>query len=215
MDSWDDIEDDIRADDSRDDAKFLENKSNLHHKCESLIRQSKDLVTRIEDTRGLSSPLASEESTRISLQYIREQRDGLNKHRESLLSRVPEQESWAVFTLNSIEDKDLAYLSAATGDEFALLRGKNQDILYRGNPLHCHIEKDELLMDLLDGHKIRLECHSHPDFETIIPSQDDRDFIASFGQETSRIVSSYTGKVITFHANRFDDLYKQEDIKNE
>lgn len=193
MSLWDDIEDDIKE-------------SNLHHKCESLIQQPEDLITRSEDIRGLSSPLASEESTRISLQYIREQRDGLNKHRESLLSRVPERDSWAVFTLHSIEDKDLAYLSAATGDEFALLRGKNQDILYRGDSLHCRIEKDELLMNLLEGHKICLECHSHPDFGTIVPSQDDRNFIASFGQKTSRIVSSYTGKVITFNANRFDDL---------
>ena len=135
-------------------------------------------------------------------------RDGLNKHRQSLLNRVPEQEQWAVFSLESIEDKDLAYLSAATGDEFALLRGKNQDIVYRGNSLHCHIEKDELLMSLLEEHKICLECHSHPDCGTIVPSQDDRNFIASFGQKTSRIVSSYTGKVITFHANKFDDLLK-------
>lgn len=205
MDLWDDIEDG-RYDDGRNDEEFLEYESNLRKQCEFLTRQTEDLITRFEDIRGLSSPLASEESTRISLQYIREQRDGLNKHRESLLSRVPERETWAVFSLNSIEDKDLAYLSAATGDEFALLRGKNQDILYRGNSLHCHIEKDELLMNLLEGHKICLECHSHPDYETIVPSQDDRDFIASFGQKSSRIVSSYTGKVITFHANRFDDL---------
>lgn len=181
---WDDILEDERCDDE--------------HENENSLKQ--------QDTRGLSSPLASEESTRISLQYIREQRDGLNQHRQSLLNRVPEHESWAVLSLNSVEDKDLAYLSAATGDEFALLRGKNEDILYRGTPAHCHIEKDDLLMSLLEGHKIRLECHSHPDYEMIIPSQDDRDFIASFGQKSSRIVSSYTGKVITFHANRFDDL---------
>lgn len=160
-----------------------------------------------DDIRGLSSPLASEESTRISLQYIREQRDGLNRHRQSLLNRVPEREKWAVFSLNSIEDKDLAYLSAATGDEFALLRGKNEDILYRGTAAHCHIEKDELLISLLQEHKICLECHSHPDYEIIVPSQDDRDFIASFGQKSSRIISSYTGKVITFNANRFEDLF--------
>ena len=82
-------------------------------RCENDIKD-------IEYTRGLSSPLASEESTKISLESIREQRDGLNKHRQSLLNRVPEQETWASFKINSIEDKDLAYLSASTGDEFAL-----------------------------------------------------------------------------------------------
>lgn len=171
---------------------------------------------KCDDIRGLASPLASEESTRISLQYIREQRDGLNQHRQSLLNRVPEQEKWAVFSLNSIEDKDLAYLSAATGDEFALLRGKKEDILYRGNSLHCHIEKDELLMSLLKEHKISLECHSHPDYDKIIPSQDDRDFIARFGQKSSRIVSSYTGKVITFKADGFfDDFLDKRGSKDE
>ncbi len=155
---------------------------------------------------GLSSPLASEESTRISLQSIREQRDGLNKHRQAILNRIPEQETWASFRLNAIEDKDLAYLSAATGDEFALLRGKNEDILYHGTKYHCHIEKSETLMELLSSHKITLVLHTHPDYETIIPSADDRKFIASYGQRSSKIISSYTGKIVEFTANMFDEL---------
>lgn len=193
-------------DDFREEENGEEKNTHLEKIYETLSQQTKEAILNNSNTKGLSSPLASEESTRTSLQYIREQRDGLNKHRQSLLNRVPEQEKWAVFSLNSIEDRDLAYLSAATGDEFALLRGKKQDILYHGTSAHCHIEKDDLLMSLLEEHKIRLECHSHPDCGKIIPSQDDRDFIASFGQKTSRIVSSYTGKIITFHSNRFDDF---------
>lgn len=158
------------------------------------------------ETEGLSSPLASEESTRISLESVREQRDGLNRHRQSLLDRVPEKESFASFRLNAIEDKDLAYLSAATGDEFALLRGKNEDILYHGISYHCHIEKSDVLMELLRSHKVRLEAHTHPDRGRIIPSADDRRFIASIGQKSSKIVSSYTGKVIEFTANMFEDI---------
>lgn len=195
MSLWDDIRDDEERDFERNITEY-ENNSNK--------KSETNMDSNI--TRGLASPLASEESTKISLQFIRERRKGLNKHRQSLLNRVPEQEKWAVFSLNSIEDKDLAYLSAATGDEFALLRGKKEDILFHGTVAHCHLEKDELLMSLLREHKICLECHSHPDFEMIIPSQDDRDFIASFGQKSSRIISSYTGKVITFNANRFEDL---------
>ena len=155
---------------------------------------------------GLSSPLASEESTRRSLASIRNGEDGLNKHRQSLLNRVPEQETWASFKVNSIEDKDLAYLSAETGDEFALLRGKNEDILYHGTPRHCHIERSDTLMELLNSHKLFLEIHTHPDFEKIVPSSEDRKFIASFGQKKSKIISSYTGKIIEFQANWFDDL---------
>ena len=158
------------------------------------------------EIRGLSSPLSSEESTRISLESIRAQRDGLNRHRQSILDRIPERETWCSFKLNTIEDKDLAYLSAATGDEFALLRGKNEDILYHGTPAHCHIEKSDTLMTLLNTHKVRLEIHTHPDYEKIIPSNDDRMFIASFGQKSSKIISSYTGKIIEFHSNMFEDI---------
>ncbi len=181
MDLWDCI-DDSRKDDKNNDSRGIDN------------------------IRGLSSPLASEESTRISLESIREQRDGLNKHRQSLLDRVPERETFASFKVNSIEDKDLAYLSAATGDEFALFRGKNEDILYHGTRYHCHIEKSDVLMGLLESHKVRLEAHTHPDRERIIPSFDDRDFIKSIGQKNSKIVSSYTGKVIVFSDNVYNDL---------
>ena len=154
----------------------------------------------------LSSPLASEESTIRSLASIRNQEDGLNRHRQSLLSRVPERREYASFPVYTVEDKDLAYLSAATGDEFALLRSKQEDILYHGEPFHCHIEQSDTLMELLLSHKCRLEIHSHPDMDKIIPSADDRKFLKYIKQTTSRIISGYTGQVVTFSQNIFDDV---------
>jgi hypothetical protein len=191
MDLWDYI-DDAGKDNRSDNTELL-----------AKVDEQKEVSERV---RGLASPLASEASTRNSLQSIREQRDGLNKHRQSLLERVPERETFASFRVNSIEDRDLAYLSASTGDEFALLRGKNEDILYHGTQYHCHIEKSDILMALLESHKVRLETHTHPDREQIIPSSDDRNFIASIGQKGSKIVSSYTGQIIEFTANLFEDL---------
>lgn len=156
--------------------------------------------------RGLSSPLASEESMRISLESLRKGYDGLNRHRQSLLSRVPERDTYASFPLNAIEYKDLAYLSAETGDEFALLRGKHEDVLYHGTQLHCHIEDSDTLMALLQTHKLRLEIHSHPDFGKIAPSSGDRNFLKAIGQKKSKIISSYTGKILEFSDNEFEDL---------
>lgn len=167
----------------------------------------RDRATELDGLASpLAAPLASEESTKRSLESIRKQEDGLNKRRQSLLNRVLAQGEWASFQANTIEDKDLAYLSAATGDEFALLRGKHEDILFHGTPLNCHIEESELLMELLRSRKVVLECHSHPDYERIVPSDDDRRFIASFGQKTSKIISSHTGKCVVFHANPFEDI---------
>ena len=159
-----------------------------------------------EIVEGLSSPLASEESTRLSLECIRTGKAGLNQHRLSLLNRVPESESWSSFKLNTIEYRDLAYLSAATGDEFALLRGRSEEILYHGSKYHCHLEKSETLMELLESHKVSLEIHTHPDYGRIIPSSDDRAFLLHIGQKSSRIISSHTGKIMIFHANLFDDI---------
>ena len=46
---------------------------------------------------------------------------GLNKHRQSLLDKVPEQNQWARFEFGSLEMEDLAYLTAKTGHEFTIL----------------------------------------------------------------------------------------------
>ena len=75
--------------------------------------------------------LSSTRSTQTSLEAVRSGKAGLNPHRQRMLERVPEQGDWARFDLDSIELKDLAYLSAKSGDEFALLRGKREDILER------------------------------------------------------------------------------------
>lgn len=167
---------------------------------------SEDYARYPQDTDGLYSPLSSEESMRTSLEDIRSGRAGLNKHRQSLLNRIPEQNSWHPFPLNTVEDKDLAYLSAETGDEFALLRGKREDIFFHGTPRNCHLEKEETLMDMLYSKKFGLEIHSHPDRGPLTASQQDRDFIRSIGQKESKIISSYTGKIIPFRANIFEDL---------
>lgn len=159
-----------------------------------------------EINRGLSSPLASEESTRISLEFVRQGRAGLNRHRQYLLNRVPDRDTYASFPLNTVEYKDLAYLSAETGDEFALLRGKSEDILYHGTQLHCHIENSDTLMALLMTRKLVLEIHSHPDFERITPSFEDRMFLKAIGQKKSKIISSYTGQIHEFSSDRFGDI---------
>ena len=78
--------------------------------------------------------------------------------------------------------------------------------MFHGTSRKCAIEKCELLMGLLKEHKLRLECHSHPDYDKIVPSREDRDFIKFIGQRESKIVSSYTGKVITFTSDRFEIL---------
>ena len=74
--------------------------------------------------------LSSTQSLRVSLESVMKGTSGLNEHRVSLLNRAPKTDDWARFSKNSLTMKDLAFLTAKTGDEFAILRGKKEDILF-------------------------------------------------------------------------------------
>ena len=148
--------------------------------------------------------LESSRSVQISLEAIREGEAGLNPHRQSMLNRVPEVGDFASFRLGSLELIDLAYLTAKTGHEFALLRGKENDILFHGEPLHCDFLGD--LADLLVKRKLVLVGHSHPGEEDPIPSAADRQALSEIGQKKSAVVSGRTGKIRTFGQSPFEEL---------
>lgn len=111
---------------------------------------------------------------------------------------------WVALKRDSVTIKDIAYLSAATHDEFALLRGKTKDILFHGEPEHCFFS-DELI-DLLKSKKFRLVVHSHPDYNKIKSSYDDREFLKYIGQKDSLIVSYITGDVKQFTHSVFEEI---------
>ena len=84
--------------------------------------------------------MSSSSSTRKSLEAVRNGNAGLSERRKALLQRVPHSGDYANFEKDSITTKDIAYLSAATDHEFALLRGKHSDIIFHGVKGHCRIE---------------------------------------------------------------------------
>ncbi len=150
-----------------------------------------------------SITLSSSASMQVSLDAIFNGNAGLTEHRKRLLEHVPNSNDWAALPLGSLETKDIAYLSAATHHEFAILRGKTKDILFHGTERHCFITGE--LFDLLKAKKLRLIAHSHSDRGRIIPSQDDRDFLTYIGQKSSTIISYITGVEIEFSADIFNE----------
>lgn len=66
--------------------------------------------------------LQSAQSMRVSLESIRCGEGGLDEHRAAMLRRVPDVGDWANFPYEHLTMKDLAYLTAKTGHEFAILR---------------------------------------------------------------------------------------------
>lgn len=148
--------------------------------------------------------LSSSKSMNISLEAIRLGNGGLDAHRQKMLARVPESYNWAKFPHQHLAMKDLAYLTAKTGHEFAILRGKSEDILFHGSAQHCKF--DDILVDMLLNKRLRIIGHSHPGENIPIPSQQDRETLILIGQEESQLISGRTGKLITFTPNLFDDI---------
>lgn len=149
-----------------------------------------------------STVLSSTHSLQISLKGVLDGTDGLDKHKQSLLDRVPNTNDWAKVTKDSVSLQDIAFLSAKTQHEFALLAGKKNDILYHGNATNCIFDDD--LVDMLICGKYRLYVHSHPDYSKIIASSDDRKFLKRIGQTESLIISWITGEIRSFTSNAFD-----------
>lgn len=156
-----------------------------------------------QDVSGSESiVLSSSASMQVSLEAIRDGKAGLDTHRQSMLNRIPHQGDWARFELNTVELRDLAYLSAKTGDEFALLRGKKEDILFHGTTGRCQFTG--ALADLLKGHKLSLVGHSHPGEPVPKPSIEDRQALKNIGQARSAVISGMTGKILDFGPDRFE-----------
>ena len=142
--------------------------------------------------------LSSTHSIQVSLQTIRAKKAGLDAKRKGLLDKVPNTGDWITLDREAIQMMDLAYLTASTGDEFAILRGRHKDVLFHGDKNRCQFGKDPCLKDALLTHKYELYGHSHPGEPFPIPSDDDRWILRKLGQKTSKLISGMTGICIEF-----------------
>lgn len=156
----------------------------------------RDLATKIE--------LNSSHSVKTSLEAIRAGDAGLNAHRQTMLSRVPEIGDSAIFRHESLELIDLAYLTAKTGHEFAILRGKDMDVLFHGDSRNCSFP--ETIGEMMMSHKLEIVGHSHPGEDNPVPSRGDRVALKKIGQRSSTVVSGRTGKMREFGPDEFELL---------
>ena len=145
--------------------------------------------------------ISSSKSYKRSLEDIANGRAGLNKRRTNILNRVKNSGDYHRYEKNSITTKDLAYLSAATGVEFALFRSKQNDILIRGNNRTCDII-GELGEEILNR-KYEWVAHSHVDKGKLTASIADRSTLKELGQKESIIVG-IDGEEKRFSLSTFD-----------
>lgn len=160
-------------------------------------------AAREEQRKATSIKIAantSRKSIETSLRAIRNGKARLSTKRKMLLKRVPESGNYHKFKRNEITIHDLAYLSAATGHEFALFRGKRYDVLVHGTVSSCNVY-GTFADELLEGYE--WVAHSHVDLGPLVASADDRATLRKFKQKTSIIIGP-TGKEIIFTDNEFD-----------
>ena len=107
--------------------------------------------------------------------------------------------------------KDIAFLTAKTGDEFAILKGKKEDILFHGSRYHCDFEG--VLYDMLIKRQLEIYGHSHPVEIIPIPSRDDRKTLKLIRQRKSRLISAVTGKEVEYDDNEFGDFQENYEVE--
>ncbi len=146
--------------------------------------------------------LASSQSYKRSLEYVRNGKAGLSKTRKALLERVPEENSWASLKKGKVSAKDIAFLSAHTKHEFAIWESKHDIILCHGSQYHCDLPEE--IYDLLLSGKYELVAHTHVDMGELMASADDRRLLRAINQKKSLIVS-IDGREKEFYQNMFDD----------
>lgn len=152
--------------------------------------------------KGISIQASSTESYRKSLKAIVSGKAGLDKRRTNILNRVPETGDFAELERDTISDRDMAYLSAAAGHEFALFRGKHSDILIHGDHKSCNPQSKDLEDQILSG-KYEWVSHTHVS-GSLMPSQGDRDTLILLHQKESLIIG-VDGSVRKFSQSVFDD----------
>lgn len=152
--------------------------------------------------QGAKHRLASSQSYKRSLEYVRNGKAGLSKARKALLERVPTENSWTSLKKERVSAKDIAFLSAHTKHEFAIWESKHDMILCHGSQYHCNLPDD--IYDLLLSGKYELVAHTHVDMGELMASADDRRLLKAIGQKKSLIVS-IDGREKEFYQNMFDD----------
>ena len=102
---------------------------------------------------------------------------------------------------NQQDQQDLAYLTAATGDEFALFKKKNKYLLYHGDPRSCKLING--LKERIKAENYYFVAHTHPGEEVPRSSTEDKKFLKWLGQQSSIVIGARTGE---------EKLYRYDDI---
>ncbi len=114
----------------------------------------------------------------------------LNNRQLKILKDLPAYDSKIVIAKKRVNMKDLAALTAETGDEFAMFTKGNERLIVRGNKNSVNIDVSKAKELSAAGYK--WSGHTHPGFERncLIASPGDIEILRCFKQSVAYIYNS-------------------------
>lgn len=148
-------------------------------------------------TNNIENPIEQRNTAKGNPNAILQFDRPLNNRQEKLLEELKEYDSKIIVKKKNVNMKDLAALTAYTGDEFALFTKDTDRLVIRGNSTSVNVN-DKVARELnLQGY--RWSGHTHPgeDAFCLFPSNGDKAVLRCFANKQSSIYNS-KGKSIIF-----------------
>ncbi|MDR4467886.1 MAG: FG-GAP-like repeat-containing protein [Nitrospira sp.] len=114
----------------------------------------------------------------------------LNARQTRLLDQLPAEGAVAIVPKNAASLRDVAALTASTGDEFAVLTTGGRRMIIRGNPGSVPLDVDRARELAAQGWRFSAHTHPGPTSAQLTSSIGDRNVLAAFGGARSAIYNS-------------------------
>ena len=138
-------------------------------------------------------------------QYLRDLKNNtvnLKARQEAIYQKIPNRNDAEIFRKKHVNIKDLAALTAYTGDEFALFYKGKRAIVVHGSPSNCNVYGETY--DTIIREKWVWIAHSHPTTTKLKPSPSDVDSLKLFTWQKESSIIDLKGKIINFTASQQD-----------
>lgn len=169
--------------------------------------QLSPIITGRNRYSGIDTPVisSSENRNRKYLEKLQSNDVRLRRKQKDIVTRIPSRGDWAFFKEGTVEIFDLAALTCATKDEFALFTGNGTAIVIHGTNAMWNIP-EEAWKEIKERQMIWV-AHSHPTTVNNRASADDRKTLRTFftWQNKSAIIDM-TGAVYEFSGDPQEEI---------
>ncbi len=166
------------------------------------------LVTGRNAISGINTPLISTAENREKryLENVLSGKVRLNRRHKDIIRQIPSKGDWTYMSTDKVELKDLAALTAATKDEFALFTGRGKALVVHGG---THWNLPESAWKEIEANRLVWVGHSHPTTVNVRASIEDRRTLRMYftWQEESAIIDM-KGKVHYYTGSEQDWINK-------